>query len=148
MSDELLGALIGVGGVFLGAWYSARLSRRAAHDLLAQQAKAEFAASFTSTLMKLHGDNATPGEGRALFILQEDYPIHFAAYLKLRAVVPKKEQCAIDRAWKNYAYKDEYDLPEETAFYRFSHVLDPTSEEHQHMLAIKHINILLDALAT
>lgn len=146
MSDELLGAFIAVAGAMVGAWYSARLSRGATQDLLAQQAKAEFASSFTSTLIKLHSETASPGEGRAIFILQEDFPSHFAAYLKLRAVIPKKEQKAIDGAWRRYSQEDEYELPEEKSFYRFSHVLEPHAEEHQHLLAIKHINILLEAI--
>ena len=148
MPDELIGAIIAVAGAIIGAWYSARLSRQAAQDLLSQQAKAEFSSAFTGALIKLHSEISNPGEGRALFILQEDFPSHFAAYLKLRVVVPKKEQQTIDAAWKRYAQEDEYELPEERTFYRFSHVLEPHAEEHQNLLSIKHINILLNATAT
>ena len=151
MSDEAIRCVISVmgiagsiGGVFLGA----RLSRKTAQDLLAQQAKAKFSASFTCTLVKLHSEIPNQGEGRATTILQEDYPAHFAAYLELLAVVPKRHQAKIDEAWKHYAEKEEYELPEEREFYRFCHVLSPNKEEHQYLLAIKHINSLLNAIKT
>ena len=148
MSNEIWNALIGVSGALGGVWFGAKLSRQATQDMLAQQAKAEFASTFTSTLIKLHSKITNPGENRALSILEEDFPIHFAAYLKLRAVVPKKQQTAIEEAWKHYAEKDNYELPEEGEFYRFVHVLESIKDEHQCLLAIKHINALLSSIAT
>ena len=55
MANEIWAALIGVVGALVGVWYGARLSREAARSLLAQQAKAEFASTFTETLFKLSG---------------------------------------------------------------------------------------------
>ena len=143
LTNELWAALVGVAGTLGGVIYGAKLSREAARDLLAQQAKAEFASAFTDTLFKLSGSVTESREGKALHILQADYPRHFVAYIRLRSILPKKEQDAIDEAWKQYAKDDDNDLPEEREFYRFKHVLGPESDEHQHMLAAKHINILL-----
>jgi len=148
VANEIQAALIGVFGAIGGVWYGARLSRQAAQDLLAQQAKAEFAASFTDTLTKLHAGAFSPGQADALFIMQEAYPAHFAAYLKLRSIVPKKQQDAIDQAWQQYTQDDQFELAEEKSTYRFSHILNADTDKHQQMLAIKHINSLLDAIAT
>lgn len=143
MDNEIWAALIGVAGAIGGVWYGAKLSRQAARDLLAQQAKAEFASAFTDTLLKLSGPIQEDRMGRAFHILQDDYPRHFAAYIKLRTILPQQEQDAIDEAWKHYARYDKNDLPEEREFYRFKHVLSPVCDEHQFMLAAKHINSLL-----
>jgi hypothetical protein len=147
MANEIWAALIGVAGAIGGVWYGAKLSRQAARDLLAQQAKAEFASAFTDTLLKLSGPIQEDRMGRAFHILQEDYPRHFAAYIKLRTILPQQEQEAIDEAWKNYARDDKNDPLEEREFYRFKHVLGPESDEHQYMLAAKHINALLTKTA-
>ena len=143
MANEIWAALIGVAGAISGVWYGAKLSRQAARDLLAQQAKAEFASAFTDTLLKLMGPVAEDRVGRAFHILQDDYPRHLAAYVRLRTVLPKLQQDAIDEAWKQYARDDQEDLPQERDFYRFNHVLSQQSDEHQFMLAAKHVNALL-----
>jgi len=147
LCKEILSVAISVAGTIGGVWLGARFSRQAAQDLLAQQAKAEFASTFTNTLVKLHSEIPNTGEGRALHILQDDYPIHFSAYLKLRAVVPKKQQNAIEESWKHYAEKDHYELSAEREFYRFCHILEPKKDEHQCLLAIKHINALLSSIS-
>ena len=151
LSNEVLAAFISVAGAVVGAlggvWYGARLSREAARDLLAQQAKAEFASSFTDTLFKLTGPVPENRVGDAFNILQSDYPRHLTAYIRLRTVLPKEQQRTIDEAWQHYAKDDKNDLPEEREFYRFKHILGPVSDEHQFMLAIKHINTLLERSA-
>ena len=147
MSEAIWSAFIGavatVAGTLGGVWYGARLSRQSARDLLAQQAKAEFASAFTDTLIKLTGPVEEERIGKAIRILQDDYPRHLVAYVKLRSVLPKGQQDAIDEAWKQYTRDEKNDLPEEREFYRFKHVLGPDSDEHQFMLATKHINALL-----
>jgi hypothetical protein len=147
MTDEAFATLIGtiatIGGTMWGVWYGARVSRQAARDLLTQQAKAEFAASFTGALVNLSGPVQEERVGTALHILQEHYPAHLAAYIRLRSVLAKEEQAAIDEAWKKYAGDDKRQLPGEREFYRFCHVLSPESDEHQFMLATKHIYSLL-----
>jgi hypothetical protein len=148
MSDECWRAAAGIAGTVVGVFIGAWLSRKTSQDLLAQQAKAEFSATFIDTLVKLHAGMQNSGEGDAVDILKDGFSAHFSAYLKLRAVIPKKQQPAIDKAWKHYADEDEKDLPEERPIYRFAHVLDPKLKEHQNLLAIKHVNRLLDAVAT
>ena len=143
MANEIWAALIGVAGAMGGVWYGARLSREAARDLLTQQAKAEFASAFTDTLVKLSGPVQENRVGDAFHVLQAAYPRHFVAYIKLRSILPNEQQRAIDEAWQHYAKDDKSDLPEEREFYRFNHVLDPKTDEHQHMLAAKHVNALL-----
>ena len=151
MSNEIWAALIGatatVVGTLGGVMYGAKVSRQPTRDLLAQQAKAEFAAAFTDTLIKLSGPVQEVRVGRAFHILQEDYPRHFAAYIKLRSILTKQQQDSIDEAWKHYAKDDKSDLPEEREFYRFKHVLSPNTDEHQFMLATKHVNALLSSTA-
>ena len=143
MPNEIWAAAIAVAGTIGGVWYGAKLSRKAAFDLLSQQAKAEFASAFTDTLVKLSGAVEEDRDGRAIYILQEDYPRHLVAYVKLRSVLPKEQQATIDEAWRQYT-KDEMDQPpREREFYRFNHILAPQSDEHQFMLATKHINALL-----
>lgn len=148
MGNEVLAALVGVVGTLAGAWYGARLSRRAARDLLASQAKAEFAAAFTDTLFKLTGPAEEQGIGQAIHILQEDYPRHLVAYLRLRSILPKDHQEVVDRAWREYAGGDANEPAEECNFYRFIHVLAPESDEHQFMLAAKHVHGLLAKIGT
>ena len=143
MANELWAAVIAVAGTMGGVWYGARLSREAARDLMAQQAKAEFASAFTDTLVKLSGPVEEDRDGRAVYILQEDYPRHLVAYIKLRSIVSKKQQTAIDEAWQHYTRDEKNHLPREREFYRFNHVLGPQTDEHQFMLAKKHINALL-----
>jgi len=143
MAYEIWAAAISVAGTIGGVWYGARLSRQAARDLMAEQAKAEFASAFTDTLLKLSGPVEEDRDGRALHILQEDYPRHLVAYIKLRTVVPKVGGGSDHEAWKQYCKDDETQLPREREFYRFKHVLSPASDEHQFMLAKKHINALL-----
>ena len=146
MPSEIWAALIGVVGTLAGVWYGAWLSRKAARDLLIQQAKAEFAAAFTATLVNL-ASGQKQDQGQALGILQTDYPGHLAAYIKLRSVLPKEQQVAVDEAWRQYTRDDQNQLPEEREFYRFNHVLGPDSGEHQFMLAAKHVNSLLAKIA-
>lgn len=147
MANELLAALIGVAGTLGGVWYGARLSRQASRDLLSNQAKAEFAGAFAETLLKLTGPVVEERTGRAMHILKEDYPRHLVAYLRLRSVLPKQQQQSVDRAWQDYIREDSSDIPEEREFYRFCYVLDPQSDEHQFMLAAKHVNALLAKIA-
>ena len=152
MANEIiaavLGAVIGVGGALFGVRSGAKLSRRAGQELLVQQAKAEFISAFIETLVKLNSEVESPGECRAQNILQGNYPTHFAAYLKLRAVCLKDQQASIEVAWRNYTGDHQYKYSEEAKFYRFSHVADPNNEEHQHMIAIKHVNNLLKSINT
>ncbi|MEK6805189.1 MAG: hypothetical protein AABY95_00890 [Pseudomonadota bacterium] len=146
MCNEIISTIIGVIGAISGVWYGAHLSRKAARDLLAQQAKAEFAASFTDTIIKLQSKITEIGVGEALSILQAGHPVHFAAYIKLRSVIPKEQQGPVDKAWKEYTKDDKYNLPEERRFYRFAHVLYSDKDEHQYMQALKHVNRLIDAI--
>lgn len=142
MPDEIWAALIGVAGALSGVWYGANLSRKAARDLLAQQARAEFASAFANTLLKLTC-SVEEGLGQAMDILKEDYPLHLVAYIRLRSVLPKEQQGNVDHAWNQYTNDDKKSLRQEREFYRFSHVLAADSDEHQFMLAAKHINALL-----
>ena len=153
MSVEIWSAIIGVLGTMFGVLVGSWMSRKAAVDILAAQAKADFASSFVDTLKKLHEEPSEPSEGNMLSILQEDFPMHFRAYLKLKATLPEKQRAAIDKAWRNYSLKSgDLDLadaiPEEQEFYRFCHVLDSESGDHQKALAIKHVNKLLASIVT
>ena len=130
-----------------GVWYGAKLSRSAAQNLLGQQAKAEFALAFADTLFKLNLTTSAAGNAEALQILREDYKKHLLAYIRLRSIVSRKEQLKIDTAWRNYVLDDKNDLPEEQEIYRFKHILTLKSNEHQHLLAAKHINTLLTCIA-
>lgn len=143
MSNELWAALIGVCGTLTGVWYGAKLSRQATRDLLQDQARAEFATAFSETLARLGRGSSDPGVGEALQILNADYPHHYAAYVRYRVLLPAKRQRDLDRAWSEYTKEDAYELREEAELYRFIHVIEPTSEEHQFALAIKHVNALL-----
>lgn len=147
MSETITAAWIGVAGTviagFGGAWLGAKIARGAGRALLIQQARAEFAHAFTRTLAKLGGPVDEDRMGRAMYILKEDYPVHLLAYIRLRSILPKQEQEAVDVAWSQYTNDEKYSLPQEREFYRFCHVLSPQSDEHQFMLAAKHINALL-----
>lgn len=145
MPCEPSGALIGVCGTILGVGIGALLSRQAAQDLLTQQAKTEFASSFADTLLKLHAEVDNIGEGSAMHILENDFGMHSATYLKLRLLIPKKNQASVERAWQHYTNKDQRDLSEEGARYCFSHVLADT-DEHTNLLAIRHIERFLDEI--
>lgn len=148
MANEIWTALIGVGGAFAGVWYGAKLSRQAARDLLHEQARWEFASAFADTLVKLGRGVSDPGVGEALDILTTDFPRHFAAYVRLRTLLPIEKQVALDTAWSAYTKDDDYELREEAETYRFVHVLGPESDEHQFMLAQKHVQALLAKAAT
>ncbi len=147
MANELWAALVGVGGAILGTWYGARLSRAAARDLLAQQAKSEFATAFTDTLFKLGLPAMAVGRGEAWQILRDDYPKHLIAYIRLRSILSRRDQIVIDEAWGKYVMDDKNDLPEEREMYRFKHVLGLGSNEQQFKLAAKLINTLLASAA-
>ncbi len=147
MANEIWAALIGVGGTLAGVWYGAKLSRQAARDLLYEQARSEFASAFTDTLVKLGRGVSNPGVGEAIDILTADFPRHYAAYVRLRTLLPAQKQKEVDLAWAQYTKDDEYELREEAETYRFVHVLGPKSEEHQFMLAQKHVHALLSKTA-
>jgi hypothetical protein len=147
MSETMIAAWLGVGGTlvagFGGAWLGAKIARDAGRHLLSQQAKAEFTAAFTDTIFKLSGPAPENRVGDALHILTTDYPRHFIAYIRLRSVLSILEQRTIDDAWRQYVKDDKDDSPEEREFYRFKDVLNPDTDEHQYMLAVKRINTLL-----
>jgi hypothetical protein len=143
MANEIWAALIGVGGALGGVWYGARLSRQAARDLLHEQARGEFASVFADTLVKLGRGVGEPGIGEAFQILTADYPRHYAAYIRLRTLLPTEKQKQLDIAWAAYTKDEEYELRDEAETYRFVHVLGPKSDEHQFLLAQKHVQALL-----
>lgn len=146
MSNEIWVAIIGVAGTLAGVWIGARLSSNTAKNLVAQQAKAEFCTAFTETLVQLHAPVEEPGIGEALEILQNNYSIHLAAYLKLKATVPSKHVQGIEVAWKQYNKDGNYELQEEQEMYRFAHVLNGKNEEEMRMLARKHVNTLINSV--
>lgn len=147
MTEAIVAAWVGVAGTviagFGGAWLGAKIARDAGRDLLIWQARAEFAHAFTRTLAKLVGTAEEVHMGRAMYILKEDYPLHLVAYIRLRSILPKEQQDTVDKAWNQYTSDEKYSLPQERDFYRFCHVLSPETDEHQFMLASKHINALL-----
>ena len=149
MTETIAAAWIGsistVAAGVAGAWLGAKISRDSGRNLLAQQARAEFSSTFTATLIELHDGPSDIGVGKAWELLKDAYRPHFAAYLKLRAIVPKSQRKAIDEAWKQYAKDDESQSPAEREFNRFGHVLSAKHDADQFRLAIKHINELLDA---
>lgn len=148
MSSEIVSSLAGVFGTILGVLVGYKLSKKAARDLMTQQEKAQFLSSLIPTLKKLHAKREDVGVGEASEIMQHDYPAHLSAYLKLRAVVPRKEREAIERAWRDYTKDDQYELKEEQGFYRFSHIFSGETDEHQTALAIENINRLINAINT
>lgn len=154
MSETISAAWIAVAGTIAaglaglaGAWLGARIARDAGRQLLVDQAKVAFAAAFTQTLVELHSNISDEGVGAALDVLRAGYPSHLAAYIKLRSILSGEQRQAIDHAWKRYTRDDEYYLPQERETYRFAHVLTSQTKEHQNMLAIKHIDALLEAAA-
>ena len=114
--------------------------------MLFHQAKAEFKAAFTDTLVELHAKAHRANEGSAMDILRAGYLTHLAAYIKLAGILPIVDRRTVDKAWCQYTGDRNYDNGEERVFYRFAHFLEPqlTGEEH-HLLAIKQINALFDA---
>ena len=146
MLKDILLATLGVLGALGGAWLGAKLTRQAARDLLATQAKLEFSSVFTDTLFRLSTEVVEERTGRAWRILKEEYPAHLRAYLKLLSVLPIAQQPQVKQAWQTYTGDNKADPNDEPDFYRFSEVLSPTSDEHQHMLALKRVRaLLLDA---
>lgn len=147
VANEIWAALIGVAGALGGVWYGARLSRNAAKGLLHQQAQAEFAASFTEVLTRLHQGVSEAGQIEALTIMQEDYPRQLTAYVKLRTLLPPEKQALLDAAWRAYTKDEQYDDPSEKKMYRFLHIIELKADEHQYALAAKHIHALLSRAA-
>jgi hypothetical protein len=92
MTETITAAWIGVAGTAIaglaGAWLGAKIARDAGRQLLAQQAKTEFAAAFTQTLVQQHSNIPEEGEGSALYVLRAGHPLHLAAYIKLRSALP------------------------------------------------------------
>ena len=145
---DILLALLGLIGALGGAWLGARLTRQSARDLLATQAKQEFACAFTDTLFRLSTEVAEEREGRAWHILKEEYPTHLRAYLRLLSVLPLTERAKVEQAWQTYTGERRADPNDEPDFYRFSEVLSPETDEQQHMLARKRVRALLLAAGT
>lgn len=143
MPSEFCTALLSIVGTLCGVWLGAILSGMATQKLLIQQARAEFSGSFTSTIIALHSNVTVHEEGLSFRILQENYPTHLAAFIRLRSILPTKEKQLLENAWKKYTNDNQYDLHEERGFYRFSHVLSADTDEHQRLVAIKLINELL-----
>lgn len=140
---DAIGVVSSVAGAIGGAWYGAKLSRQGERDLLHDQARVEFANAFAATLARLGRGVEDHGLGEALQIMNEGFPKHYLAYVKLRTALPPDNQRALDAAWNSYTKEHEYELSEEGEFYRFIHVLGPKHDEHQFMLAEKHIYALL-----
>lgn len=147
MPNELWASVIGVGGTLAGVWVGAKLARNTALEFAVQQAKAEFSSQFTSTLVQLHSSTEESGIGEVVQILQQNFPAHLAAYLKLKASIPSNYHEVIEKAWSGYTKDHEHELKEEKVFYRFSHILNGKNDEEMRSLAIKHINALLKTIA-
>ena len=144
MANEIWAALIGVIGAIGGVFCGARLSRQAARDLLHEQARSEFTAAFTDTLIKLGRGASDPCIGDAISILTTDFPGHYAAYIRFRVLLSSNEnRKKLDLAWATYTKDGDYELMEEAEKYRFAHVLGSNSKEHQFLLAQKHVQALL-----
>lgn len=146
MPYEILAALMGVGGTLVGVWYGAKLAKKATIELVVQQEKGRFLSNFTDTLLRLSRPVEEPGVGEANLVLQEHFPKHLAAYLRLRSAVPSVYHKAIDAAWAKYTKDDEYELQEEKEIYRFTHVLNGRNDEEMRALAIKHVTALIKAI--
>ncbi len=146
MPNELWVAIIGVAGTLAGVWIGARLSNNTAQNLMAQQAKAEFSAKFTETLIQLHAPVDEPGIGEALEILKKTFPSHLTAYLKLKAIIPSKHCNGIEEAWNRYTKDGNYELQKEKEMYRFTHVLSGKNDREMRLLAIKHVNALINSV--
>ena len=112
------------------------------------RAQAEFASAFTDTLFLLSTGVVEGRTGRAWHILKEAYPAHLRAYLKLHSVLPSKQRQNIEAAWQTYTGANKADPEDEPDFYRFSEVLAPTTDEHQHMLALKRVRALVHSAGT
>lgn len=135
-------SLIALCGALLGAWLGAHISRRAGRELLQQQAKSEFAATFSKTIAKLYfGHEQEAGFARDL--LNSDFQEHYRAYQRLRAVLGPRQRAVLDRHWDSYAGDKQYALPEERDMYRFAHLHKPSTTHEQNMAAISHVNSLL-----
>ncbi|EDM83661.1 MULTISPECIES: hypothetical protein [unclassified Limnobacter] len=146
MPNEIWAALVGVGGALIGVWYGAKLTKKAAIELVVQQEKGRFLSSFSDTLLRLSRPVEEQGIGEANSVLQEHYSKHLAAYLRLRVAVPSTYHNAIEAAWAKYTQDDEYELQEEKEIYRFAYVLNGKNDEEMQTLAIKHINALIGAI--
>ena len=146
MPTEIWAAIVGVVGTLLGVWYGSRVSSNTARHLVVQQAKAEFSSVFTETLVQLHAPVNEEGRGEALEILQNNFPAHLTAYLKLKAALPSSYSPGLEAAWSRYTKDGEYELKEEKEFYRFAHVLNGKNDEQMQALAIKHVNALIKSV--
>lgn len=146
MPTEIWTSIVGVFGTLIGVWYGVRVSRQTAQDLVVQQAKAAFSSEFTETLVQLHAPIEEQGVGKTLDILQENFPIHLAAYLKLKASLPSSYTRPLEDAWSRYTKDGEYGLQEEKEMYRFAHVLNGHNEEQMQALAIKHVSSIINAI--
>jgi hypothetical protein len=146
MPNELWTALASVGGTLVGVWYGSRLAKNAAIELVVQQEKGKFLSSFTDTLLRLSRPVEDPGVGEANVVLQEHFPNHLAAYLRLRAAVPPAYHGAIEAAWEKYTKDDHCELQEEKEMYRFAHIFNGKNDMQMQALAIKHVNALIKTI--
>lgn len=145
MNIELWVAVIGVTGTLIGVWLGSFLTDSTSKRILFEQAKFEFINSFSDAIIKLMAPIKERGTGESSRVLDDDYLLHYSAYLKLLASTPDNKLTNINSAWGRYTQNEKYELIEEQEIYRFSHILTKNDEESQ-MLAIKHINRLVHAI--
>ena len=143
MSSETLSALIGAATTLIGVGLGACLSRRAARELLEDQARQEFALAFTDTLLRLANGVEVPGEGEASHILDADFPRHHAAYMRLRTLLRSEGQAALDKAWSVYAPDDQYETRQVANTLRFAGVLSANTDDEHFKAATDRVNELL-----
>jgi hypothetical protein len=123
MTDTLIGAYIGVGGVILGAilagtiayYYSKKLvlqTHRNAIEAIQitehNKSVASFRAAFAPTLAKIylvkkHGSShEVPNIDK---FLKDSLLVHATAIEEFRVIVPKSERTAYQEAWEKYRYE-------------------------------------------
>lgn len=142
MADEITAALIGVIGTLLGTLVGAKIYKHASLDLLQKQAQSEFSSTFSETLSELYNGHKQDN-GFAVDLLTKYFPVHYAAYQKLRLVLIEPERGKLEKRWDSYTGDSKCALPEEREIYRFSDLLDIKTVHEQNMKAISRINRLL-----
>ena len=143
MKTEFLVAFTGVAGTLIGVWLGSFLSDKTSKRILFEQAKSEFINSFSNTIIKLNASIKERGIGEPTSVLENDYLLHYSAYLKLLASTPDNKHSDIESAWSSYTKNEDDELIEEQELYRFSHTLMAKNDEEMQMLARKHVNRLV-----
>jgi hypothetical protein len=137
MKVEITAALIALAGAGFGMLITIYVTRYS----LTLAARQRFAASFTDELIILKAGTTDGNECMTYRLLDDAFPKHNRAYIKLYTALGWFDRWRIEKHWQKYQYGGEpYEEPSE----RFRYLLAGLPEEPKSMgKAIKHINSLM-----